>query len=570
MRELTQGPGAISRILGTPLRIDLPETAAPSDSSARAPRSIGAVKAVVLAGGPGTATFKLADRYPKLAFPMADGRPLLVHLLRTLTDLGVTDVALLLSKPAVGNERLLDLLQQHVDPELSVSTFFDNGLRGTAGALKHLTSFIGSSRFLVVNSNLWLDGLDLRAVIEQHRRSDAIATVVVEEVRSADPDLGYLSVTDGGDIESVKVPHRSQITGHPMRVTGVYLFEPSVINAIDAQGYADIKEQLLPRLAEAGGRVQTYLLEHSVPRINDLCGYRNLNRSLLRDLVEASGHEASEYFGGVCVGRGSTVSPNAYILGPVMIGDDCVIEDGAQIIGPTVICDRTSIGPRVLVRESFIWPGCTVMTRAKIIHSLITESCTIAENELIDNAVIVAGERHRGETESDGSSNGSSNGHGASVRTLARRPARRRRQLHRMGYRCSKRSLDLSSSAAGLLLLAPLFLVIAALIKLDSRGPVYFRQRRCGRDGRPFTMIKFRTMSADAETRKSDLTAQNEVAGPMFKMKNDPRVTRIGNAAAPDQPRRAPAAVERAEGRDEPGRTPPAGDGGDELVPEVA
>ncbi|NBT90966.1 MAG: sugar transferase, partial [Verrucomicrobia bacterium] len=79
-----------------------------------------------------------------------------------------------------------------------------------------------------------------------------------------------------------------------------------------------------------------------------------------------------------------------------------------------------------------------------------------------------------------------------------------------------------------LALLSPLFLVIWIAIKLESPGPALFRQRRSGRHGDPFTMFKFRTMHSDAEMRKAELDALNEMSGPVFKIKKDPRVTRVG------------------------------------------
>jgi exopolysaccharide biosynthesis polyprenyl glycosylphosphotransferase len=83
-------------------------------------------------------------------------------------------------------------------------------------------------------------------------------------------------------------------------------------------------------------------------------------------------------------------------------------------------------------------------------------------------------------------------------------------------------------SAVFLILLAPLFAVIAILIKLDSRGPVFFVQERMGYNKRRFMMIKFRTMVADAEARMQEIEHLNEKEGPIFKMKNDPRITRLG------------------------------------------
>ena len=86
--------------------------------------------------------------------------------------------------------------------------------------------------------------------------------------------------------------------------------------------------------------------------------------------------------------------------------------------------------------------------------------------------------------------------------------------------------MDFCASLCLLGLLSPVFVVIAVLVKLDSRGPVIFFQRRCGKDWKEFRMLKFRTMALDAESLKGNL--QNEIDGPMFKVSRDPRVTRIG------------------------------------------
>jgi len=91
-----------------------------------------------------------------------------------------------------------------------------------------------------------------------------------------------------------------------------------------------------------------------------------------------------------------------------------------------------------------------------------------------------------------------------------------------------KRAFDLVLSGILLLVLAPLFLVVAVLIRLESPGPVFFRQKRVGRGGRLFTFYKFRSMHADAETRRAELAGRNEQDGPVFKIRDDPRITRIG------------------------------------------
>ncbi|RUS45283.1 sugar transferase [Cohnella sp. AR92] len=92
-----------------------------------------------------------------------------------------------------------------------------------------------------------------------------------------------------------------------------------------------------------------------------------------------------------------------------------------------------------------------------------------------------------------------------------------------------KRILDVLVASAGLLAVSPIMLVVALLIKLeDPRGPVFFAQVRVGKDAKRFRMFKFRSMVTDAEARLAQLMEKNEISGAMFKMKDDPRVTRIG------------------------------------------
>ena len=94
--------------------------------------------------------------------------------------------------------------------------------------------------------------------------------------------------------------------------------------------------------------------------------------------------------------------------------------------------------------------------------------------------------------------------------------------------RAGKRTLDIVGAATALLLLSPVILVLAALVKLTSRGPVFYRSTRIGRGGRPFTFFKLRSMVQDAEGKRRHLKHLNEADGPVFKIARDPRITPIG------------------------------------------
>ncbi|MPY97778.1 MAG: exopolysaccharide biosynthesis polyprenyl glycosylphosphotransferase [Actinophytocola sp.] len=94
--------------------------------------------------------------------------------------------------------------------------------------------------------------------------------------------------------------------------------------------------------------------------------------------------------------------------------------------------------------------------------------------------------------------------------------------------RVIKELVDRSCAALLLMLLAPLLLTVSVLIAVESKGPVFYRQRRVGKDGTEFTIVKFRTMHSDADQRLAELAASNDGAGPLFKLRADPRITRVG------------------------------------------
>mgnify|MGYP004458067573 FL=1 len=96
-------------------------------------------------------------------------------------------------------------------------------------------------------------------------------------------------------------------------------------------------------------------------------------------------------------------------------------------------------------------------------------------------------------------------------------------------YLISKRFIDIVGAIVGIIVLSPILIIVAIFIKIeDSKGSIFFSQKRVGQNGKEFKMYKFRSMVHNAEELKENLLKQNERSGPMFKMKNDPRVTKVG------------------------------------------
>ncbi len=97
------------------------------------------------------------------------------------------------------------------------------------------------------------------------------------------------------------------------------------------------------------------------------------------------------------------------------------------------------------------------------------------------------------------------------------------------GYERVKGVMDVVAAGAGLIITLPLWVLVATLIKLNSRGPVLFRQERPGKDGKPFEMLKFRTMVKDAEKRLHEVIDIEDIGDPLIRVEHDPRVTGVGH-----------------------------------------
>ena len=95
-------------------------------------------------------------------------------------------------------------------------------------------------------------------------------------------------------------------------------------------------------------------------------------------------------------------------------------------------------------------------------------------------------------------------------------------------YEICKRTIDIIGAGLGLILLSPIIAIVACAVKVTSKGPVFFSQKRVGKNGELFEMYKFRSMVVNAEELKENLEDQNEMSGPMFKIKDDPRITKVG------------------------------------------
>ncbi len=215
---------------------------------------------------------------------------------------------------------------------------------------------------------------------------------------------------------------------------------------------------------------------------------------------------------GTVVASSATVAESARLLGDVMVNVDAHVADGATIIGPAVIgCGATvghgaTVANSVILDRTIVKPGGDVHgvvfagVPDQLTHDERPQPVAPEPSSLSDEFDIVKGGK----------------------RADASLQQRRRMTM------IAKRAIDVGVAFAGLVLLCPVLIVTAVLVKLTSPGPLFFSHQREGKDGREFGCLKFRTMRVGAHQLQKAMADQNESDGRQFIITNDPRVTRIG------------------------------------------
>ncbi len=203
------------------------------------------------------------------------------------------------------------------------------------------------------------------------------------------------------------------------------------------------------------------------------------------------------------------IHETALLKGPVIVGAGALIGPGATIIGPTLIGAGSRVGANAVVAQCLVPPESLVPAGSAVRHRYVAE---------------VGGDERapRGQPAPFSPPPG---GWGVTGEYRNERPSRR--------YADVKAPFEALLAFLGLLAISPLLVVLTLLVKLDSRGPILFGDRREGKGGHVFRCWKFRTMSMGADARQRELAQKNQMDGPQFKMERDPRVTHLGRILRP-------------------------------------
>ncbi|HUL76447.1 MAG TPA: sugar transferase [Vicinamibacteria bacterium] len=266
----------------------------------------------------------------------------------------------------------------------------------------------------------------------------------------------------------------------------------------------------LPRLrkvlAAEGVPSRDVPLERGAVHLGTETGLLAMNERLVMSIVRRSPPQDGK-LSSLHADPAARVHAGARIVGPVIAQGDAEVEAGATIIGPTVLGSGSRVEAYATVVQCVVGPGQVVPGRTTLRHR------------------VYLGHAHGSDPASQETRDAQpADSEGWETAPLSLTSERPRRSL----YAPVKRAIDAVVAAAALVALSPLGLIIAALIKLESKGPIHFGHAREGMGGRPFRCWKYRTMIPDADQQQRKLAQLNQMDGPQFKVTSDPRRTRIG------------------------------------------
>jgi len=467
--------------------------------------------AVFLAGGSSSFNGFTIAAYPKALLPIANV-PSYRYMAAVLGDVGVKRLIFCV-RPGMGTlvTEHLALWRTPLESQVIETS------HGTGGSLKGAEAWLEGGPFWVVGGDLFL-GMGLAPMLEAHRSRGAIASVGSLPVLEAGWHKERVELDNKNGVKAIHRIHHMEEKRSVHRPAGLYLFEPEILKLLPSNSYFDLKEQLFPILYERGLPANLWEIQQYCRTILSVDDYFLANLDVLTQRVQFPG------FNDTLAQPQIAPAGNAAwrLFEPVALGPDCRLADEVLILGPTAIGPRCEVGKGAIINECVILGDTQIGQGCYLSRCVVGEGSTVRSGTILHETAII--KSHSGETDVDLL---------ALREPTHRDPQTAAKHLHWQTpagpfYLKLKRIVDVIASGLGLIISAPLMLLIAAAIKLDSRGSVFFRQPRCGLRGRNFIMYKFRSMVSNSEDLKRELRARNEVDGPMFKMSRDPRITRVG------------------------------------------
>jgi mannose-1-phosphate guanylyltransferase len=337
------------------------------------------MKAMILAAGKGTRVQPLTYEMPKPMIPVL-GKPVMEYLIEQLAAHEFRDIMVNVShlpepiETYFGDGRRWGVnIGYSFEGHIEKGELFGEPL-GSAGGIKRIQEFGGffDDTFMVVCGDAIID-LDLTDAVRKHWQSGAKASIVVKEVEQERlPNYGVVVSDDDGNITSFQEKPSIEAAKSNLVNTGIYIFEPEIIDLIPGNAEYDIGSQLLPDLLTRGLPFKAIELPFRWLDIGRLSDYWQVNQQLMRGSIRGMNMPGTEVMPQVWTGLNVNIDWNdVFIEGPVYIGSNSRIEAGCEIQGPT-----------------WISHGCYLQGGAKVHKSMLFEHTLMRKHGAVHDAVV--------------------------------------------------------------------------------------------------------------------------------------------------------------------------------------
>jgi lipopolysaccharide/colanic/teichoic acid biosynthesis glycosyltransferase len=366
---------------------------------------------------------------------------------------------------------------------------------------------LSDALFFVDPRCLPVHGLQLSELVRHHTAEPRVAHHLVAFERAAAGTRERVCFDTSGQVRSIQ-RHYEQATW-PF-ITGISAsLVPSACSAVSNSELPRSLHALRQVLTTHGVPGRDLPIEGAALDLTEERGILAANEQLI--LEASSGRSESELSSPVYIGSGHSIHATARVMGPVIVHPDAWIDANATVLGPAVVGGGARIGAGAVVAHATIGPDCVVPPNVTVRdrawfkgageHLFGVERPPLSFSERLARI---------------------------SFEPKADTPIQRPAPQAAAHSSIAKRFLDASLAALSLTLLSPLFMLVAMAIWLESKGPVFYGDKREGLGGRVFRCWKFRTMFTGAHLAQRDLKALDHTDGPHFKCDRDPRVTRVG------------------------------------------
>lgn len=346
------------------------------------------MKAMILAAGVGSRLDPLTRQLPKPMVPIVN-KPVIEHIVELLKEHGFNEIMMNLY-------HLGDSIREYFGDgsKCGVKIYYsqEEELMGTAGGVKRVASFFDDA-FIVIGGDDLAD-FNLTELVNTHRSKNALATIALAKVD--DPSqFGIVLLDEEGRISRfLEKPKETEAFSNTAN-TGVYLFQPEVLDLIPDNEFYDFGKQLFPKLLELNKPFYGSLTDSYWSDVGNIESYRETQCDALAGRVDLS-FPVKEQREKVWIGENVEIHPTAEIGSPVLIGNGCRIGAGAKVLENSILADGCTVEENAVLHGTILWEGATVMRDTWLDRCVVGTDCHVMTNAAVFDGVIVSPHRNGG------------------------------------------------------------------------------------------------------------------------------------------------------------------------------